>query len=377
MITVFYAKANSINPSYTVLYEELSRRNEPDLRVFDISTLTIKKIDFLAKTSDLIVIDNFIYVANAINPKGFHSVMFEQWKGQNFYKEAFYCASNAGIPLLYISSGWDLHWPGPVLDQLLPSVTGIAWMFEQKPINRSEVNDAYRDSWMDTQVDPYENWNKVRNSVNVRIELTHSIGKTEFVKSNAKALWDVCIAGDTYRTRVIARQSANYLNLSEAPIRRIDPLINKTTAKLPPICGNRNASMIRNLLRQANQRFLTHRSKVNFVCGSGYCYPVRKFFEIPSVRSALIAFPFLGMSDYGFIDGKHFIEVAPEDFGSEAKKILSNENLRLEMIDNAWQLVMRLHSTDKRVDDLTKCMRLMAKGKLRLAKFYKGEFVIE
>jgi len=377
MITVLYAKSNSINPSYTVLYAELSRRIEADLRVLDVSSASIEQIEQHCRTSDLLVVDSFIRAANALNPAGLSSVMLLNWRGQDFYASVWHAATTAGAPVLYIASGWDLHWPGLDLEQLLPKLSGIAWTYERRPVTLPEVPAAYRDAWMAEQSDPIDNWEKVRSRVKTRIELIHSLDNSDFEAKNASPRWDVCIAGDTYMPRVLARRAALECGMKEAPIRFTDTAILRLTGKLPVLCGNLIASSLRNRLRQANQRFLTHRSAINFVCGSGYRYPVRKFFEIPAVRSAMLAYPCTGMRDYGFVDGEHYLQIAPEDFGREARKLLANESLRTRLIDNASEMVVRLHSAERRVDDLIECMRRMAAGRLRLASFHDGEFVIE
>jgi hypothetical protein len=377
MITVLYAKSNSINPSYTVLYAEMSRRIESDLRVIDVSSASIAQIEQQCRTSDLVVVDNFIRVANALNPTVLSSVMLSNWRGQDFYDSVWHVAITAGAPVLYVASGWDLHWPGPDLEQLLPKLSGIAWLYERRPVSLLEVPVAFRDTWMAGQSDPIKNWERIRSNVKTRIELLHSLDAGEFENKIASPSWDVCVAGDTYMPRVLARRAALDCGMKEAPIRFTDTAILRLTGKLPLLCGNLIASSLRNRWRQANQRFLTHRSAINFVCGSGYRYPVRKFFEIPAARSAMLAYPCSGMRDYGFVDGEHYLQIAPEYFGREAQKLLANKFLRSKLIDNAWQMVSRLHSTERRVDDLIECMRRMAAGRLQLATFQEGEFVIE
>ncbi len=377
MITVFYAKSNSINPSYTVLYEELSRREESDLRVVDVSSSSIEEIERHSKSSELVVVDNFIRAAPALNPTGLSSVMLKNWRGQDFYNSVWQAVTTAGTPVLYIASGWDLHWPGHNLEELLPQLAGIAWLYERKPTTLAEVPLSYRDAWMANQTDPMSNWEAVRSKVGIRIELIHSLGVDEFVSAPAKPSWDVCIAGDTYRPRVLADESARKAGLRVAPIRKADAAILFATGKLPAVAGNRVAALVRNRARQFGQRHFTQRSATNFVCGSGYNYPVRKFFEIPAAYSALIAYPCTGMRDYGFVDGEHYVEIAPEDYGREAQRLREDDTRRCKMAQKAWEMVSRLHSTTKRVDDLVECTRRMAAGRLRLAQFRDGEFIIE
>lgn len=377
MITVFYARTNSINPSYTVLYEELCSRRERDLQVVDVSSCSREDILRYAKTSDLIVCDSFIFGASELNPTGLNSVMLSNWKGVDFYRSVWQIITDVGVPVLYIASGWDLHWTGHNLMELLPKISGIAWLYERKPVTLQNVPAEYRDGWMSAQTDPLENWEMIKAYVPTRIELIHSIGSEEFNQTTLSPIWQVCVAGDTYRSRVIAAESASREGLKVAPFRTADKIILRTTGKLPIITGNSFASLARNYIRQLNQKFLLRRSAANFVCGSGYKYPVRKFFEVPAARSALLSYPCTGMQDYGFVDGEHYIQLVPEDFGREAKRLLQREADRKKLVNNACEMVSRLHSTQRRVDDLLECMRRMAAGRLRSAKFHNGEFVIE
>ncbi len=118
------------------------------------------------------------------------------------------------------------------------------------------------------------------------------------------------------------------------------------------------------------------RSRISFVCGSGYKYAVRKFFEIPAARSAMIAYPCVGFEDYGFVDGENVIVALPEDAGHAARSLANNGSLRERLTKNAWEMVGRLHSAEKRVSDLLECMKRIEKGSLKGAQFINGKYEI-
>src|SRR6185295_2582640 len=105
----------------------------------------------------------------------------------------------------------------------------------------------------------------------------------------------------------------------------------------------------------ANQRFLVSASRLNFVCGSGYRYPVRKFFEVPAGLSALICYPSTGFSDYGFVDGTNAVVTMPEDFGRAARLLLADGDRCARLAGNGFELARRLHSAERRADDLLAC----------------------
>lgn len=376
MISVFFVGSNSINPSYSVLYDELRRRTEPDLRVVDVSDSTPDEIAALCASSELVAVDNFIKVADKLEPSSINSVILDRWRGADLYRAVWDTVARSGTRILYIASGWDLHWPGPDLDELLQRIHAIAWMFEKKPLALADLPPEYQDSWMEKYSDPLVNWTKVRDRIHVRIELIHSLDEAEFLARPRRRRWDACVAGDAYQTRQIAQTSAARAGLRLAPFRRLDALILMNTLRLSRIVAPAIASRLRNQLRWANQRFLVSRSRVNFVCGSGYRYPVRKFLEVPSARSTMVCLPCNGFSDYGFVDGKNVVVAAPQDFGAVAKRLLANDRQRDRLEGDAWNTVRRLHSTRRRVDDLIECMRRISRERLTSAQFIGGEFEI-
>lgn len=376
MITVFFTKSNTINRSYSVVYDELIRRALSDVRMVDVATASIPQILEFARSSDLVVIDNFIRVAEGLDPSKFDSTVLDNWRGAAFYNEAWQAVVGSGARILFVASGWDLHWPGPILEELLPRIHSIAWLYEKRPLMLSDVASPYRDEWMTGHTDPIANWNAVRKLVPIRIELIHSLAADEFTRGAPKQLWDACIAGATYSTRQIALGAARREGLRLAPFRWADNTILINTERLARLSGAATASRLRNRLRNSNQRFFVERSRASFVCGSGYCYPVRKFFEVPAQRSLLIAYPCFGFSDYGFADGVNCVVTAPEDFGATARRMLAKPELCEKLRNSAWAMVRRLHSVESRVDNLVECMRRLASDRLKGAEFVDGEFVV-
>ncbi|NJL55224.1 glycosyltransferase family 1 protein [bacterium] len=94
------------------------------------------------------------------------------------------------------------------------------------------------------------------------------------------------------------------------------------------------------------------------------------------MRSAMVAYPFSGMRDYGFQDGVHFIASAPEDAGRNVQYLLSNEKVRLEMVEKSYRMVRELHNSDFRAQNLVECMKRLVKGELKGAQFLDGKYEI-
>ncbi|MCS6947570.1 MAG: glycosyltransferase, partial [Steroidobacteraceae bacterium] len=263
------------------------------------------------------------------------------------------------------------------LTELLPRIHAVAWLYEKRPVSREEVPESYCDTWMSHHANPMHTWEAVRSRVRIRIELPHSVAADEFLKVEKRRFWDACIAGDAYRTRLIAEDAARAAGLSLAPYRAIDRRILGATQKLSKVAGPVRASRLRNAARRLHQRWIVSHARLNFVCGSGYRYPVRKFFEIPAARSALVCYPCTGLSDYGFTDGVNCLYTVPEDFGRTARRLLQDESLRDRLERKALELVLKNHSVERRASDLIECFRRLRDGRLKTAQFIAGEYVIE
>lgn len=375
-IKVFFAGNVNLNRSYNVIYEQMAAYDSAILDVLDVSLLTFDYIRQQASEAELLVLDNSLWFAQIYDPKRLDSTILSNWRGREFYEDVFQSLTRSMCRKLYVASGWDLHWPGPNLDDLLPCIDGIAWLYEKKPVTVKELPEHYIDSWMKQHIDPLANWHKVRAMVPVRIELIHSLAPYEISAAPARNYWDTCVLGVSYLTRQIAIKSSAEQGLRIAPSTLIDNHILGMTERLPGLLGAVRTSRLRNRSRQLMQNVFARRSFVNFVCGSGLKYPVRKFFEIPAALSAMIAYPCTGFSDFGFKDGENVVVSTPEGFGKAARLLMNNSRLRDRIRKNAWQLIQEQHSVRKRVDDLIQCMQFLRRGELGSAQFVNGRFEI-
>lgn len=378
MITIFLARTLNLNRSYTVIYDEISRRTDPDMRIVYVSMpeLTIEDIVRLGRESDWIVIDNAVWVARLYDPGLINSAVFPRWRGARFYQNAFEALMEIDAPRLYVASGWDLHWPGPEIDALLPRIDALAWMFEKRPMACADVPLHYREPWMDLHDDPLRNWEKTRRMVPIRIELVHSLGSQEFLQRPNVKWWDTCVVGDSYRTRLAARDSILREDLSIAPFRSIDQTILRMTHHLAHMISPEAVSGWCNRMRQIHQVHTFKRSRTSFVCGSGLRYLVRKFFEVPAAWSATLAYPSMAFEHFGFRDGENVIITSPEDSGKTVRTLLNHRNLLHATTKRGWEMVRALHSVEKRATDFIECLRRLRKGTLRCAEFVDGRYEI-
>jgi hypothetical protein len=250
-------------------------------------------------------------------------------------------------------------------------------MFEKPPLDLTTVPRKYVDRWMTSNGHGRGTWDLARETFPVRIEIPFSLTAQELKSVQVTQRWDACVAGAHYATRRIAQREIAAAGLSIAPYKLVNRSVVAATRVLSWITPAATASVAAIRLQQASQEFMVRRSRVNFVCGSGLGYPVRKFFEVPAAGSAMIAYPCSGFADYGFIDGENAIVAAPEDAGTVARRIVRDEKMRSGLTRRASEVMQTLHSVDRRAKDFLECLRRFDRGQLKNAQFVDGRFEID
>jgi hypothetical protein len=375
VITVFYVPTNNLNRTYTTLIKEFMRLAGPDFQVVNANAVECDVVQEMVKRSDLVVCDHSISYARDYEPETITTAPIGGWKGKAFFEDIWGSIVTAGCIRFYIASGWDLHWPGLNLDEI-QRFHAIAWAFEKCPISRRDVKPEYQDPWMAKHSDPLDNWHRVVNTVKSRLEFIHCLGEDEYTSRPRRKLWDFIVPGDTYATRLMVLTNAVEDGVSLAPYHQWDGFLTKEIMRKWIPLSVLNRSKLRNVIRQRDQKFLIERSKVTYVCGSGYRYTVRKFFEVPAAYATLLAFPSANFAQYGFIDGENFIATTPEDAARDCRKLLGNPSLMDRLRRRAYELVRREHSARKRAQDFLSCFHHLAQGKTVNAQFHAGKFVI-
>lgn len=90
-------------------------------------------------------------------------------------------------------------------------------------------------------------------------------------------------------------------------------------------------------------------SKFAFTCGTVYKMPLRKFFEIPALGTALICYPFKNAEKFGFIDNETcFYVSSPQDFEYKIDKIMDDKNLYQKVMSNGRDMINSMHTTKQR-----------------------------
>lgn len=378
MIAVFYARYLYSNPGGPVFLAELARRSRSEIQVMDVTPARPAEVRQLANASRVIVIDQSVYNAATWTKAGEFSPYFIlNHQSRDHYDLILETLLSVSAAKMF-ATNFDLHDKRnlSLFNRLRGRVDAISWMFEKRPLPLSAIPPRYRDAWLTDDHDPVEAWNTARTLFPVRVELPFALSVDERFSTNAGATWDVCAAGAPYLTRRIARRSIRRAGLRMAPARAQFVVSAIGVRVLPQVMSGRRASDIFIRFQNRTQRALVRSARTNFVCGGPLSFAVRKFFEIPGARSALVATPCIGFGDYGFRDGINAITVAPEDTGAAVRRLMRADGLRERLIAKAFATVSELHAVERRVTDFIECLNKLALGRLRGAQFLEGRFEI-
>lgn len=299
---------------------------------------------------------------------------------KEFYREVFDRLLHAPAARAFLANS-DLHdiREDDLYATMSRTVDALFWVFEKRPLVTADIPSGYREQSIYNLSDPLERWTRIVKMFPVRVETWFAIGPREMLRTRARLFWDACIPGAFYATRRIAQNAIRNEGLSVAPFRvvhkalraagRLSGLLAATTTPL------RTSQMLIGSEHFTQRQFVA-RSAATFVCGSGAGYPVRKYLEVPAVRSALVAYPCVGFEDFGFKDGVNVAFTAPEDAGKTMRRLLSNDTVCRRMIDSSFNTVLRLHSVERRARETLECLRRLRAGSLGGAQFVDGKFEI-
>ena len=379
MITLFYARFAYINPGVPLFLQALQDNPPEGMRVVNVSERTPDEIGHLAAESSTIAIDQSIEnAATWADPAQFSVYRIRGGLPMSFFAEISERLWNSDAAKLFVSN-FDLHdlrLPA-LLEKMKGKVQAISWMFEKRPRSLDAVPPQYRDRWLTSQHDPLGTWNLVREIVPVRIELPFSIAPAEFSPRSRRFLWDVCVPGTSYSTRVLATRSLKKAGLSRAPARFVGRVTAALALALEQLAPVEAGSLVTIHLYHIGLRAVVRASEIVFVCGSGLAFATRKFFEMPALEIPVIAYPCVGFEDYGFSDGINVVATIPEDAGKNAKWLRDNPSQAERIASEGQRLIGQVHSVEVRVKQFVECLRRLDRGTLHRAEFHGGQFEIE
>ena len=379
----------SINRARTsgMFYEELNRRCDgKTLAMLDVSRCELAQVEKEMNKASLLVFDNSLILSmgkKEILARNFYT---SHDKPKDFFREVWEQVSRSDKPVFLLHPSSDLHAVNFGLDrelylEILKRTSGIFWPYYQFPLDRDDQQDRYPFTTLSrfnlVKSDMIRIWEEITGHIPISIDFPHCLGQSELGRRNRRKSWDVIIPGVTYRTREIAEESCKQAGLELTPYVSLSRwfvyapylVYSKLTPRSfsTPFYQKASFGMYRKLIA---------RTSVAFNCGSELKFFVRKFLEVPAFRTAMLAYPSNNFSDYGFVEGTHYLHCFPEEAGEKAKYLLGQKQLSEQLVKNAMELITREHMAVNRVDQVIGSLRVFLQGKLRNAGYHNGRFEI-
>jgi hypothetical protein len=205
------------------------------------------------------------------------------------------------------------------------------------------------------------------------INLGHFIAETEFAWSSVGDRRDkVAVPGQMYVRREAARRKLAKQGIL-APSGRFKFLMAAMDrAGLRP-----HSRALSRLLY--NQTFIQviGSARYAYTDGSGYDYPIRKYFEIPALGTVLLCTPCAGFEKLGFSDRKNAVVVAPEAIGDAVEWLRRSPAQAQAIADAGRALIWDRHSLHARAEQFARCMKSIAAGRFVGSHWDNGEFVVD
>lgn len=368
-----------------VVHDELLRRAGEKIQVMDVGETEIKNLTDRIGHCDLILFDNSIILS--MNPELLitrNFVLRNPTKGHAFYHDVWDVVSKSDKPVFLISPMSDLHVRNfglsrAVFEDMIRRFSGIFWQYYRYPILDATEKNNYEFATLKpfniSQDEVKKIWNEITSAIRINIDLPNSVATGEYLNRNVKKKWDIIIPGAGYITRKLAMQSAVDSGVNIAPYQLYYKyLISRPALVLEKVSNKLWMSKVYQAQSLMLYKYMISRSSAAFVCGSELRYNVRKYWEIPIWKSAMLAYPTTALRDYGFINEQHYMETMPEEAGEKAIFLKNNRGFSERLISSAFDLVTNEHSVKNRVDQVIECLNLYLKGRLKGACYVNGKF---
>jgi hypothetical protein len=128
-----------------------------------------------------------------------------------------------------------------------------------------------------------------------------------------------------------------------------------------------------------NMRFVNEIADTRYAYtdGSGFEYPIRKFFEIPALGTLLLCTPCAGFSDLGFVDRENAVSTAPDDVVETIAWLERETETAQAIADAGRRLMWDRHSIQARAEQMTRCLEAIRSRTFAGSIWRNGEFMVE
>ncbi len=238
-------------------------------------------VDSAIKSADVVVFDHMIKaLSEADDILTSMTSVIHHISASGSHARAVYDAFLASqATKIYWGAGWDLHWTAADLAKICATCQALMHMYPRRPkVGRESIAPTHVDDWMSRHDDPVKNWDYLDATGLPTIELAHCIEDSSIVTATTCRPNLIALPGINYATRKIARRQFISQDLRPVGMILADGLLRRMLGWMPLDWRTRSSVWLR--VRYWLQRYLLEHSTFTYVCGSGYRYAVRKFFEV-------------------------------------------------------------------------------------------------
>lgn len=249
----------------------------------------------------------------------------------------------------------------------------LSWPAEFVP-PKAELQGLERERFAASVTDCYREFAE-RNRHRL-IPMMHVVGDRWFrVPDDGARTRDVAIPGAAYAARIEAARA----------LRRHGVRLGRNVDLLPWLNRGVRLATGRGLhatdwgldLLQRRFREQIAGSRICYTDGSRLRWPVRKFFEIPALGSALVAEPFANHEMLGFRDGENFVSATADSLPETARALL-DDGPRLAALTAAGQAMVReRHGAAVRARQVVGAIDAVVAGRFAGAHWRNGEYQVE
>jgi hypothetical protein len=376
VITVFYARYQYVNPGFPKLLQRFREISDQRFGTVDVTATSPGDLARAIARSTVVAIDqSLVNAAVWPTPNDSPAYFIHDLRPREHYEDALEQLLQAPAARAIFSYS-DLHdkREAAVQRRMAGRINAFFWCFESHGGYRPPPE--YHEPLVINYEDPARRWEEVVSLFPVRVETLFGIADDELTPKSPGSWWQASVPGAHYSTRKLAAESIRSQGLSMAPFQLSGKVVRGLNKLVRPVLPRRTASTAFIESQRAMQRFIVERSAATFVCGSWMAYPVRKYFEVPAARSAMVAYPCQGFSDFGFKDGVNTLITMPEDAGKSVRRLLADDRLRAGIIEEAFDLMRGTHSIRNRAIEMRACLERLEAGKLQGARYVEGRFEI-
>lgn len=233
---------------------------------------------------------------------------------------------------------------------------------EMKHVKRESFYSLVNDRWYDF----------VKDSRRV-IQLTHFLDYSEFYWGGIEGRkYECSVPGASYWSRKVADTHLKDQNMKRPRnyYKKIFNILNGMGVRVF------SSDLLLSIYQETFNKMIKD-SRYAYTCGSALKYPIRKFFEIPSKGTLLIALPFKNFEHLGFVDKENCLVAEPDDICSVIRTLNADFERAQVIAERGRKMVYDNHSISSRSEQLRLAFDAILTSTFNGSCWENGKFIVK